>query len=147
MRALVRASLVDPVVRGKAVELASGERPGHSGRIVSALEGYGRAVFHFTRDPHGVELLHTPAWMLREIAQRGKTYVDCDDAALLLAALGEAVGIPARFVAVAFFDRAAPYSHVWVELFDGRGWRILDPTRGSQPLDVTLVTRIMTLDV
>jgi transglutaminase-like putative cysteine protease len=77
----------------------------------------------------------------------GKILVDCDDAAILMAALGESIGIPARLVAVAFFDPGADFSHVWTELFDGDRWRVIDPTRGSQPLDMRLVTRIMMLDV
>lgn len=147
MRQIVRESLTVPVVRLTAVGIASREAPGRLSAIVSALDAWAHEAFHFMRDPYQVEQLHRPDWMLAQWRTRGKIYVDCDDAAILLAALGEAVGVPARFVAVAFFDRRADYSHVWTELWDGDGWRILDPTRGAQPLDRALVTRIMVLDV
>lgn len=147
MRRIVRESLTIPAVRQTAVNIAGREAPGQLPPIVSALGAWARGAFHFMRDPYGVETLHRPEWQLAQLRERGKILVDCDDAAIMVAALGESIGIPARFVAVAFFDRRADFSHVWTELYDGNGWRIIDPTRGSQPLDMALVTRIMLLDV
>lgn len=144
---LVRESLTDPVVRGTAVTIAAQEAPGRLGPIVSALNSWALGAFHFMRDPFRKEQLHKPIWMLGQLRERGRIYVDCDDAAILMAALGEAVGVPARFVAVAFFDPRADFSHVWTELHDGTGWRVIDPTRGDQPLDMRRVTRIMVLEV
>ena len=145
---MARESVTLPVVRQTAVSIAADEAPGRLTAIVSALDTWARDRFHFVRDPYRVEQLHRPEWMLAQLREYpGKILVDCDDAATLVAALGESRGIPARFVAVAFFDPRADFSHVWTELFDGSRWRVIDPTRGSQPLDMRLVTRIMMLDV
>ena len=147
MWALARQSLTSPEIRRTAVDIAAGEAPGRLAAIVTALDLWARDRFHFMRDPYRIEQLHRPEWMLAQMRERGKILVDCDDAALLMAALGESIGVAARFVAVAFFDPRADFSHVWTELYDGHGWRVIDPTRGAQPLDMRLVTRIMLLDV
>jgi transglutaminase-like putative cysteine protease len=66
---------------------------------------------------------------------------------MLGAALGKAAGIKARFVAVAFYDPVAPYSHVWAELFDGVEWRDLDVTRKSQDLSAKGISRRLVFPV
>jgi transglutaminase-like putative cysteine protease len=147
MRAIVRESVTVPAVRAVAVRLAMEVAPGNTRGIIDAISDYCHRVIHFTRDPLGVEQLHYPEVMLAMIERVGRVGVDCDDAAMLVAVLAESVGVPARFSAVAFVDRAAPFSHVYAELSDGLGWRIVDPTRPAQRLDTVAVTRIMRLDV
>jgi Transglutaminase-like superfamily len=133
-------------VRDCAVSIASDCPPGDVDAIIAALDRWMRAHFRFVRDPLGQERLHTPAELLADVARRGAAWADCDDAAILAAALALSIGIPARYVAVAFLERRAPYAHVWVELQNGGGgWWIVDPTRGSQMLDWSAVTRVMLL--
>jgi hypothetical protein len=71
--------------------------------------------FRFVPDPVGVELLRAPAVQLHTWEQRGLITGDCDDAAILGAALGKAVGIRAAFVAVGF-SMSGPLSHVYTVL-------------------------------
>jgi transglutaminase-like putative cysteine protease len=86
----------------------------------------------FLRDPYQVEALHTPEAMLTLLGSRRWLEVDCDDVAILGAALGMAVGLRARFV---LLGAGGGYEHVWTELADPRGgdWYELDITRPFQP--------------
>lgn len=96
-------------------------------------------VFHFVRDrirytldPLRTEYLATPQ---RVLDMRSG---DCDEKAILLASLLDAIGIPVRFKAVGF--EGAELSHVYVEAkYDDR-WIALDATEkypaGWQPPDI-----------
>jgi len=96
-----------------------------------------RVRFRF--DPPDTELLRAPELMLLEAEELGESWGDCDDVALLGAALGVAAGYPARFVVVGFGDG---FAHVWTELEAPAGWVELDTTRPAQ-MDpgVRIVTR------
>jgi transglutaminase-like putative cysteine protease len=87
--------------------------------------------FRFVRDPLGVELIETPAFHLSRIKDWGFVQGDCDDAATITAALGEAVGIPASLVAVAFFKKNAPFAHVYTVLYPSPG------PKGGIEMDIT----------
>lgn len=88
--------------------------------------------FQFFPDPHGMELLRTPDFLLTTIIQEGIARGDCDDAATLAAALALAAGLRTRFVLVSF-GATLPYSHVFSEVFtDCQGWVELDITRPAQ---------------
>lgn len=59
---------------------------------------------------------------------------DCTEHAIVLAALAQAVGIPAKMVAGLAYDRRAYHYHAWNELFVGR-WVEVDATWGEQTVD------------
>lgn len=92
--------------------------------------------FQFVSDPVGVQLVRDPEVMLWEYAQGQPLIGNCVEAALLIATLCAAVGIPVRFTALAYDDVSQPYSHVIaeVQLESGR-WLPLDITRpyGAAP--------------
>jgi len=119
---------------------------GHHGRCGHGDEGGGGAGVRggggaVHRGPRGL--------VQRSAGQRGVAQVDCDDVAMLGAALGKAVGLRARFVAVAFGPRGAPYRHVWAELGPRTNnvWLDMDTTRPAQGLPMHLISRVMTKDV
>lgn len=147
MRSLVNRSLVLPIVRGAAVSIVRLVVPRDRRGQVAAIRRFLNERVQFLRDPVGVELLHTPDWLLRDIKARYYTNADCDDVAMLGAALGKAVGLKARFVAVAFYDPVAPYSHVWAELFDGDRWGDVDVTRTVQDLSSKGISRRKVVNV
>ena len=61
---------------------------------------------------------------------------DCNEHAVLLAALGRAVGVPTRLVAgVVYVDGAFLY-HAWCEVWLGE-WVAVDPAFGQVPADAT----------
>ena len=63
---------------------------------------------------------------------------DCNEHAVLLAALARATGIPARVVAGAVFMDDAFYYHAWTELWLGR-WVSADAVMRQLPVDATHV--------
>lgn len=88
---------------------------------VRALHAFVRDCVRYTGDIAGVETLQTPKATL-ELGVG-----DCDDKSLLLAALLQAINLPARFVAIAMND--GPYSHVLVETRRGSRWVPLETIR------------------
>jgi len=97
-----------------------------------------------------VEMLHGPAWQVQQIRARGIVQVDCDDVAMLAAALGKAVGLRARFVVVGFDSRTAPYRHVWAELSPRARvpmWSEMDVTRPAQGLPFDRIARVFNFEV
>jgi transglutaminase-like putative cysteine protease len=108
----------------------------HVAEMVALFE-FARDEIRYIRDTNGVERIQTPEYTLRE--RQG----DCDDKAILLAALLESIGIPARFVAVGFSPDF--FEHVYIEAMpDFVEWIALDATErvnaGWAPPDP--VTRI-----
>lgn len=96
---------------------------------VRAIYDFTNRYFRYVNDPVGVELLRDPDTQIGEIQRNGFIQGDCDEAATLTAALGEANGIPARFRALAFYAKNAPYTHVVTDLLVGRTWYPMDVTK------------------
>lgn len=61
----------------------------------------------------------------------------CQDYTHILLALCRYAGIPARYVSGFLFGVGA--THAWVEVFDGKHWRGLDPTNGQEAGDDYIV--------
>ncbi len=64
----------------------------------------------YFRDPASVEWLRDPVALVEEIEKHGKVRADCDEVAMLIAALWMAAGNDAEFVTVSF--SAGPPTHV-----------------------------------
>lgn len=111
------------------------------------IRSYLASHFIFAPDPHGVELLRCPDFLLSEIGRKGWVAGDCDDAAVLAGTLGVAGGFPVQLVAVAFDPTKKRYQHVYAVLIGPRGEQYeMDFTRSGQVLP-SQVTGIMTLNV
>ena len=99
MRAVANGGLVDPVVIETAHAVI--ENAGVLGRDepgkAEAVREWLAEHLQFLPDPRGVELLQTPRYQVDRIRRLGFSTGDCDDAAILGAALGKAVGLRARF--------------------------------------------------
>lgn len=128
MRRVAREGARDPAVLELAARLEGATATGAAQRIRGFLS---RSV-HFRDDPPGLELVRTPGYMLQELEERGRIEGDCDDVAVLGAALGMAAGMRAQYVLVGF-SPAAPWSHVYAELIPpGLPAVELDTTRPAQ---------------
>lgn len=118
MRATVRAGQGDPLVQRAAQGVVgSVSDPRTRAQLIRAW-----LMQHtvFTADPDEVELVRTPVEQLARIAQSGVMRGDCDDVAVLGAALALAVGLAPRFVVLAFDPLpAAPYQHVYTDVCAG----------------------------
>lgn len=133
MRSLVNASLTDPRVveaaRAAVVLCPTRDLDCRAMQIRSWMADH----FVFINDPTGVELLSTPVYMLATIQQRGFAQGDCDDAAILAAALGKAVGLRARFVLAGFEGPRGPFRHVFAALKGRQVWYGMDVTKPQRP--------------
>lgn len=120
MVSLAREYRRHPLIRELAEEVIehvpARDRPGN----VRALWQFVRRFIKYVPDIRNVETLHTPIRLLKNRAG------DCDDQALLLAALLESVGQGTRFVAMGF--QRGRYSHVLAETWLGGGWVPLETT-------------------
>jgi transglutaminase-like putative cysteine protease len=144
MRRLVDTAILNPGFRAYAVRIATqygrdGINQAHG--IRQWLEDH----VEFIRDPDRVELLQDPVATLNAIVQCDRIAMDCDDVAMLGAAMGRAVGLRARFIVAAFRSPRAPYQHVWSELSDSRQreWVDLDITRNAQALNIPVTRRMV----
>jgi hypothetical protein len=155
MAGLVRSSIATPIVRQSVAQILTSIEPGdYLGQAYAVREWLSQHIT-FLRDPAGVELLHTPEWLIRAIFMSGTAKVDCDDVAILAAALMGAIGWRVAFVTVAFLDNA-PFSHIYcsssppVAFLDSGGeqiWIEFDITRPMQEIPVNFISRSQTYPV
>ncbi len=145
MRSVVNKSLTDPLVVETARRLVADLHPRDYDAHARAVRGYLAEHLQFARDPRGVEMLSTPRYLLTEIARRYIVQGDCDDAAILGAALAKAIGLKARLVALGFFQKGAPLSHVYA-VVQGRRWHSLDTTRPARLIEPP-VARTLSVEV
>lgn len=127
MARLARKGLQNQTVRNKAVELTTAGFLNGQGLQQKDFAGEARRCLAFVRDDiryvmdtDGVELLHDPEYLLQIGAG------DCDDKAILLAALLGSIGHTTRFIAVAF--EPGVYCHVWVQDYLAGQWVNMEPT-------------------
>ena len=144
MRRIARRQSTDlPLVmlaRHVVLEAGPRDRP----EAVRVIRRWLRKHTKFVPDPIGTEYLVAPSDMLEGVARTGVAAGDCDDVAMLGAALARAVGIPTRLTAVAF-DEAQPFRHVFTEAHDGDDWRELDVTKPAG--SIARIRRAITLGV
>ncbi|MDI6777362.1 MAG: transglutaminase-like domain-containing protein [Syntrophales bacterium] len=99
-------------------------------------------------DPVTVKARKLVAWVHKNLEKRPVLSVpnaletlnnlvgDCNEHAVLLAALARAAGIPAQVEAGLVYQRGRFYYHAWNALFLGR-WVTADAVMGQMPADVT----------
>lgn len=132
-RLLLDAKENDPRIRTTASAIIS-DVPGKNWRAqIEAIYDFVQSKIRYQLDPVDLELVQTP-W---ETLVRG--YGDCDDQALLTAALLDSIGHPTRFKAVGFAPGVL--SHVYAETLCGPNWLSLDTTEphyvGWEPPGIT----------
>lgn len=146
MQTLTRHAAVTSVVRDVAARLVLGVDyvPMLHARI---LRDFVTSHTRFLPDPTPAEGLTPPDDLIRRLLQVGIVQGDCDDIAMMAAALGLSIGLRAQFVVAAFHAPSAPFSHVWCDLGDpsGREWLSIDPSRTSQAFHA--ISRTLTFEV
>jgi transglutaminase-like putative cysteine protease len=123
MADLVRQYRRDATVRQLAVEIRQAAHvPGKDWLgEVKAVHRFIRNTITYVRDVRNVETLQTP---LRVLINRAG---DCDDQAMLVAALLEALGHPTRFRAMAF-SSPQQFAHVLAETLVATRWVPVETT-------------------
>src|SRR5262245_1689608 len=114
MRQLAKKWRMNPELRKLAENIVAGVPEKDFAGEARALFYFVRDTIRYTQDANESEILKAPD-VLIETGQG-----DCDDKSLLLAALLESLGHPARFVAVGF--EPEDFSHVYVETRIGSRW-------------------------
>lgn len=86
----------------------------------------------YTNDPVSTEWVKDPERQVDEIRATGRTVVDCDEEALLLAALWRQVGREVEWVTVGF-GQPGVYSHVFARAKEPKSgkWIVGDPVAGT----------------
>ena len=126
MTELVKAGKKNPAIRQRATTLVQDLRSKDRIGEIRKLFDYVQNSIRYVRDIRDVETLHYAEQVMSQ------EYGDCDDKAVLLASLLEAIGHPTRFVAVGF--KPGEYSHVFLDTMIGNNkWLSLDPTE-PQPM-------------
>jgi transglutaminase-like putative cysteine protease len=148
MSGLVHQGMASPAVieTARSLALYGGNDPRTQAQ---AIRHWMTRVFRFVPDPVSAEHLTDADYLLSQLDATGVIVGDCDDAAVLGASLGEAVGIPATWTVIAFDEgeATARYSHVYASLLTGPNQAIdLDITRPSQG-SVAPVVRSLTVAV
>lgn len=144
MRRIVRASVAQPIVRLSAVQIVQGTGFNVAQQL-TLLRQFIQQHTEFLRDPRGVELLHTPAYLLTQISEVGTVAGDCDDIAMLVAALGMAVGLRARFVVIGQRE----LEHVFTMLASPHSgtWEAFDPTRPGPTIPASMLQKTLVVEV
>jgi transglutaminase-like putative cysteine protease len=120
MADIVRRYRANPAVLTKARALTQSLRQKDYYGEIRVLHEFVRDSIRYVKDPVGVETVATPDQTLA-IGQG-----DCDDKAVLVASLLEALGHDCRFVAVGFTP--GEFTHVLVQTRAGPGWVNVETT-------------------
>lgn len=130
MRRLVLKSMASVMVLDEAKQII--RSVGGKNRLAQAqaIAGYMASSLRFVRDPWGVELIHTPEFMIERIHRNGMYEADCDDYAILSAALAKAIGLRTKFVILGFAGSSGPWSHVYTIAETPQGWVPFDVSFG-----------------
>jgi transglutaminase-like putative cysteine protease len=130
MVAFARQGEADPRLRALAERITSGIFSHDYLSEYAAILNWVRSNIRYSRDPRTIEQVKQPHAVLQT-----KTG-DCDDLAVLIAALVGQMGGQVRFVAGGFSRPGGhrKLSHVWAEAFDPgtRAWVVLDPVPGRK---------------
>lgn len=125
MERLVRQGIRDPEVVLYAQQAVRGAPEYGQRAELDAILDDVRRTMRYTLDPVGVETVKSPSFILREIRDRGRAVMDCDDASVWTAALVRSVGMNTRWKVIQ--DDPTEFTHVFLEAeADGR-WIPVDP--------------------
>lgn len=120
MRRVARENRDHPLVRDVSLQIIN-----HAGTVdhhflteAQVIGAWAQDKVKYVRDPAGVEQLQDPKLMLREIAENGVAFGDCDDISLLIATMLLTIGAMPYFRAVKYRHRLGPFNHVYVVLYD-----------------------------
>lgn len=120
MRTLTLAARKDPGIKTLADSIVRTAPSGDFAAQNAAVFQWVKRHIKYVRDIRDVETVSTPQRTLQ--ARTG----DCDDMAVLIASLLEAIGNKSRFVALGF--NGGEYEHVVAQVRMGTNWVTLDPT-------------------
>jgi transglutaminase-like putative cysteine protease len=131
MRKLVFASDDNRIIKEKARKLIAGISPSDFRGQIEAIFRWVQKKMSYVRDYRGVEELTRPDRIVYNLDNNIETHSsDCDDFAMVLAALLRSIGFTTRFEAVAV-KTSEGYDHARVAVYsvEDNGWLVLEGTR------------------
>lgn len=137
IHALAKEGREDPYVRRKAFQIMrqAGVTDGRQSRqVIQAIFNWIQRNVFYMHDPTGVELLTSPSLLIWQ-AEHNEATEDCDSFVALAHALYNSVGLATQSV-IWKADKRAPnqWSHITLEVNDGKGWLPVDPIMKNKPL-------------
>ena len=134
MRDMVRKGVERPIVVSVARHIVAGLSGRDQLAQAFAIREWMETHVRFIPDPNNVEVPRPPDEMLEEVESRFTVQGDCDEAAIIGAALASAVGLTVDLVVVGFDTPNTPYSHVFALVKTPGGNVDLDTTRSVPDL-------------
>lgn len=122
MRQEARRHSKNPMVRALALKILEQEKVKSHDFLseAKAIAEFVRDNVRYVRDIEGVEQLHNPLYMIKQVSA-GTAQGDCDDMSLLLATLLLSVGHSPYFAIVRYRDVAGPFNHIYVTEYE-KNW-------------------------
>lgn len=120
MSKLARKYSGHPLVRRLATAIINANQiPDHHYLTESYYIGkWVQTNVRYVRDADGIEQLHAPDMLLRQIHEQGYTMADCDDMATLCAALLISVGVQPKFRAIRYEGKSGGYNHIYIVVYE-----------------------------
>ena len=118
MRSLVEGAKRQDQFRRFVLGVVDGVRGRGFDDEIETVAEWVRDHITYRRDPYGVETFHTPLRLAKD-ARDGLAAGDCDDQALMAAAMLETLGHRTRF---RVGGGARGWSHIWLEVYSGGSW-------------------------
>lgn len=115
MKEVARERAGHPQVRGLAIAILNYyQTKSHFFADESVAIGqYVQDKVRYVKDANGIEQLHDPLTIIDQI-QRGVARADCDDMALLIAALLLSIGHSPKFSIIRYNSFSGNYNHIYV---------------------------------
>jgi len=139
---MVRDSARDPAVRRAALDLVQTCYASNYEDFVFGVRSLFCRNFRWIDEPD--EMVTPPGRLLRSISETGCAWGDCDDGAVLSAALFYSVGFSVRFRAILEAPDGS-FCHVFTEYRAPNSdlWKIFDPSISQLPrYDSSLVSEV-----
>jgi hypothetical protein len=105
---------------------------------ILALYGWATSPWlRYTNDAIHVEQVKTPYRTLLEVSKTGVSLVDCDDIAVVMAAMALSLGRRCQYVVVGF-GHPDVFTHVFLRVQEPKTkeWIVLDPVAGTHDADM-----------
>jgi len=129
MTKMAREGSRHPLVRRLATNILNHDKiPSHSYREEArAIGQFVQKNVRYVKDIAGVETIHSPDMMIRQMADVGYFAADCDDMALLIASMLLSIGMVPRFRAVRFRTTSGGYNHIYVVVYESNITDTMNP--------------------
>jgi hypothetical protein len=120
MTKMAREGSRHPLIRRLATNILNHDRiPSHHYlEEARAIGTFVQKNVRYVKDIAGVETIHSPDMMIRQMSDVGYFSADCDDMALLIASMLLSIGIVPKYRAVRYRAPNGAYNHIYVVVYE-----------------------------